>query len=735
MRNNPKDVKSPSRRRSPKQSPASAGAEVAFHQAGNRPTARYVSATTVCEEALQHGRWIGLYWSAGGQVQRENITAALPGMNPSEFPLHAFDLEIDGQDLRNRWEWVGASERSGERPGTREAVVELRHQVRPVTVRVITRLDGTAFLVRRLEVTNTGSAPAALSRVSPWSGMLWSWRRENQWGEMPRDSAAPFVLGYFRGITAGTEGDFGWEALPRGGRRIEGANGHSGFGNPFFMVRNAATGETAVGALAWSGNWFMDFWRDPSMDLSGQPGRGLNLAFRMGPLGPAPLRVIAPGETVSTPEMHLALLHAGLDDCVAALHGHLRASVLPPRPKGKEFFTVGARVVEEPGPWILKEIDIAAEMGVDAFMVDAGWYGDEFGSWWERRGDWQVGDWIPGGLAACRRRCHEHGMKFGLWMEPEAVGPKSRLLREHPDWLLKTDGGREVAQMLDLAHPEAAKFMTDSILRVIREHRLDFFKIDYNSRVYEGGQRERDGLVENESLAALRDALRRLRPGAGGDARSGARMLLQRRRTRRPGHVVALPLRLRVGLLHVPPQHPRHQRADDVPPARGTLLLPQSHAHGAPEGRSRHAPARDAVRPADLRRVRCTGGRALDPYLQQTKRYINLAKQFTGPIMAGRPRVFHHTPNVGLQEPADWCVLEYAAQDRSRGYAGLFKLSAGRCEYRFRPAGVDASATYKVTLDNARQTLRLSGQGLLLNGIPVALDAALTSEMVLYEKA
>ena len=714
---------------------ASGGVEIAFHKSGDRPAARYVSATTVCEEALQHGRWIGLYWSACGQVQRENITSGLPGMNSSEFPLHAFDLEVDGQDLRNRWEWVGASERDGARPGTREAVVELRHQVRPVSVRVVTRLDGTPFLTRWLEVTNTGGVPAALSRVSPWSGLLWSWRREGHWNELPLEAEEPFSLGCFRGVAAGTEGDFGWEALPRGTRRVEGAAGNSGFGNPFFMLRNAATGETAVGALAWSGNWFMEFWRDPALDLSGQPARGLNLAFRMGPFGPAPQRVIAPGETVRTPEMHLAVLHAGRDDCVAALHEHLRASVVPPRPLGKEFFTIAGRVVEHPGEWILKEIDIAAEMGVDAFMVDAGWYGEEFGGWWERRGDWQEGDWIPGGLAACRERCHERGMKFGLWMEPEAVGPKSRLLQEHPDWLLRTDGDRVAAQMLDLAHPEAARYVTDSILRVVREHGLDFFKVDYNSRVHEGGQRERDGLLEGElwrhyeTLYSAIDRVRAEMPEvaleccASGGGRDDLGMM-SRFHYCCESDFSMFPRSIRAinGLTQfLPPEaicyyHNHmpmaHQKADLDTHLRVTLFAqPIFVGFGAQE--------------AD----RST------PYFQLTKRYIELARTFTGPIIAGRPRVFHHTPDIGLRGPADWCVIEYATQDRSRGYAGLFRLAEGRAEHLFRPAGADASADYEVTLDNRRQTLRLSGQELMLRGIPVALDTANTSELVMYEKA
>ncbi len=147
---------------------------VAFPKSGVRESARYVSATTVREEALESGRLIGLYWSATGQVQRENVTSTLPGFSSIERPLHVFELEIDGQSLHNRWDWVSASERPGGKPGTLEAVVELRHQVRPVSVKVVTRLDGSPILARWLEITNMGAADAALSHVSPWSGLLWN---------------------------------------------------------------------------------------------------------------------------------------------------------------------------------------------------------------------------------------------------------------------------------------------------------------------------------------------------------------------------------------------------------------------------------------------------------------------------------------------------------------------------------------------------------------------------------
>jgi hypothetical protein len=50
------------------------------------------------------------------------------------------------------------------------------------------------------------------------------------------------------------------------------------------------------------------------------------------------------------------------------------------------------------------------------------------------------------------------------------------------------------------------------------------------------------------------------------------------------------------------------------------------------------------------------------------------------------------------------------------------------------PKGVDASATYEVTLDNSRATAKLSGYEILNNGIRVNLPCALSSELILYKK-
>ena len=708
--------------------------DITFYQSGNRPAARYVSGTTVYEEALDHTRWLGLYWSASGQVQRENVVSALPEKNPLEHPLHAFSLEIDGQDLRNRWEWVGAYERPGAH-NTREAVVELRHQVRPVTVRVVTRLDGTPILVRWLEVTNTSLQPTALSAVAPWSGMLWN-SGEHLGFLLPE--TPPFTLGYLDALAWGTEGNFVWEPVPRGGRRIASTSGRSGWGAPYFLLKNEMTGECAVGGLAWSGNWSLDVWRDPYRDYENRPSNGENLSFAMSPDGVAPLRMLAPGETVHSPRMHLGLVRDGITGCVTAMHHHLRASVIPPMPVGREMHAIAARVVEGPDAWIFHEIDIATEMGCEAFMVDAGWYGDAFGDWWDRRGDWWEGSWLPGGLETCRTRCHQHGMRFGLWIEPENAGPQSRLLQEHPEWMMRTDGEREIAAaaeggFLDLSHPEAAAYVEESILRVIHEYQLDFLKLDYNVRTLEGGQRERDGFLEHEAwrhcecLYAIFDRVRREYPDlvlencAGGGGRNDLGMLA----------------RFHYSCESDMSDFPRSIRAiagwtTFIPPE--SLVYYHNHLPTAHQKTDLDTHLRVTL----FARTIFVGFGAQDAdrgtsYFETTRRYIALGRSFAKPLLANHPRVFHHTQGVGTQGPADWCVLEYAAQDCSTAMVGLFRLGAHASqEWIFHPRGLDPARRYRVTLDNVGVDVELSGTDILLHGLPVRLETVNSSELLLF---
>ena len=720
------------------------GVELEFYQRAGRHAVRYVSDTTVREEVLERGRFVGLYWSASGQVLREEG----PGrgqhsllLDALKYPVEAFELHIDGQLMHNRWEWVDGYERAGDRPGTVEGVVELRHQLRPITIKVVTRLDGSPILARWIEITNTGVVPAALGDVSSCSGLLWD--TTPSWNPSVPGDAPPFSLGYMRSERRAEEGDFVWVELPAESYRIERAQG-TNYGQPYFVARNEISGELFFVGLAWSRNWFAEFTYKDDQSRGWGPvtseSRRL-LSLRTGPLGPAPLRMIAPGETVNSPEVHLGPIHGEFDVAVQAWHRHMRSSVVPARPQGKEMYAIAGQVIEYPGDWILTEIDIAAEMGAEAYMVDAGWYGDEFATWVDLRGDWFEGDWLPGGIAGIREHAHAKGMLFGLWVEAEQVGSRSRLRQEHPEWLLATDDGQQVSWYntwsLNLGHPEAAQYFEDTVVSLVRDHQLDFLKLDYNLQVHEGGQNVRDGYAEQESwrhcevLYATFDRVLRefphvaLETCAGGGGRNDLG-ILSRFHYGCESDLSWYPLSIRAinGLsLFLPPEaicyyHNHvphaHQMADIDTHLRVTLFANTIFVGFG---------AQDAGRSTQ--------------YFKKTKRYISLAKSFCYPIIAERANVYHHTPHIGVSQPADWCVIEYAAPDRARAYAGVFTLSGatgagGSREYTLRPRGLDRSRDYAVTLDNSGSTFRAPGQELANTGLSIRLESALTSELVLF---
>ena len=74
------------------------------------------------------------------------------------------------------------------------------------------------------------------------------------------------------------------------------------------------------------------------------------------------------------------------------------------------------------------------------FLLDDGWFGNGDHA---RNGDTAgLGDWevnhakLPGGVPALCDAASEAGVKFGIWIEPEMVNPKSDLFEKHPDWVI-----------------------------------------------------------------------------------------------------------------------------------------------------------------------------------------------------------------------------------------------------------------------------------------------------------
>lgn len=127
---------------------------------------------------------------------------------------------------------------------------------------------------------------------------------------------------------------------------------------------------------------------------------------------------------------------------------------------------------------VLREIDIAHRMGVDVFVLDAGWF--------TRCGDWPVNpEQFPDNLAAVRARLDGYGMKLGLWFSTQA-GTTSPVYAAHRDCAMSWRGTEigiwkvwetEEAQHLCLVSRYVDAF-ADELIRLTRELGVTYFKWD-----------------------------------------------------------------------------------------------------------------------------------------------------------------------------------------------------------------------------------------------------------------
>jgi alpha-galactosidase len=72
----------------------------------------------------------------------------------------------------------------------------------------------------------------------------------------------------------------------------------------------------------------------------------------------------------------------------------------------------------------LKEIDRAHAMGVDVFVIDAGWF--------KKTGDWAVNkELFPDELKQVRSKLEGYGMKLGLWFNPTVAALSSDMYKRN----------------------------------------------------------------------------------------------------------------------------------------------------------------------------------------------------------------------------------------------------------------------------------------------------------------
>ncbi|SEQ20081.1 alpha-galactosidase [Lentzea albida] len=414
----------------------------------NRWTLRM--ATTSYTVAVEPGgRWAELVaWGPHGVEQGPSAYANLGDIHfiteadaaPVEYaprgrrPFTGADLEVDGDSWPT---FEGASEVDGVlRLAFADEVAGLR------TVLCYRPEPGVDVLARWVEVTNTRGEPVRLTRIGS-AGVCLPVRRPTLsflHGEWSREFQLDHVT------------------LPAGGFRIGSSYGVPGHNYaPWLSVD-----DTWGVSLAWSGSWEITAEVEPS---------GLT-RVRAGMLGPVD---VAPGETFTTPELALACS----DDLPRVWHAYDRSrSRLTRKPVLYNSWEATGFEVDLDEQRDLARI--AADLGAELFVVDDGWFTgrhDDTGG---------LGDWHPESpdFGAFIEDVRAMGLEFGLWVEPEAVSPKSQLYADHPDWVYRLPGREPTLirnqMLLNLGLPEVYEFVVSTLDRLLTEFRIDYLKWDMN---------------------------------------------------------------------------------------------------------------------------------------------------------------------------------------------------------------------------------------------------------------
>lgn len=688
----------------------------------------YRTGMTVYEERFVRGRLVSAGWSGGGFSQGilENQPTWLPEgeLNRSM----AFSVDINGMSQPDTWKCGGFSSRSETLENGTEiirCILELKNTQFPLRVRILTLLDGTAVFERKIEWINDGSQPLFLSRMTLLGGVLE--KTETEGTDYALNPEHLYSLGYFDSADWAREGLFRRRDLLPDETSFSGRFRRSRHRHPMFLLNNRLTGSVFFAQLAYSGGYTMRFDYHPS-DRSAELSYGIELD------GEQPLLILQPGEIFETPGVHIGRMNASDDEMIQQMHTHIRKSVftLPEAGNGVRGglieFGVGP---EHPMDFLFEAVDQAAQAGAEAFLIDAGWYcpPEKEGEWRERTGDWRPDvQRFPEGLKPIRDYIRSRGLLFGLWVDPERIGPLSRVAEAHPDWLAKPYGGQSSSR-IDLTNPEALCWVEGELKRIFTEYQVDVFRLDYNISTYEisspTDDREDSSLRYFAAVCGMYERLRRKFPDtvfencAGGGGRTDLGFIKYFTHTWvSDWQTSPRGLAITNGMtMALPPE-----RVDRLFAGMGSHIsgsfdfILQSTLFGRPT-MNLISSSQMGANPLQMERV---------------QHAFNLFRTYVRPY-AENGKIWHHTPECYGKTPGGRLLLERASEDGCVGIYGIFALDGSAAgAVTVYPQGVVRNREYEVRFDHSGERVLLSGQEILQNGLRVTLSSALTNELILY---
>ncbi|WP_409298477.1 alpha-galactosidase [Peribacillus sp. SCS-26] len=277
--------------------------------------------------------------------------------------------------------------------------------------------------------------------------------------------------------------------IPPGKMVLEGRKGITGHNHsPYFMLDRQAspdTGDVFFGALAYSGNFKIEIEKLPfgsTRVLAGMNDFDSRIE-------------LASGASFESPEVYFGFTQKGHNGASQALHSFARNFLIPQSHRStlrpvlyNSWEAVRFEVAAENQALLAER---AAEIGVELFVVDDGWFKNRNSSA-AGLGDWYPDEKkFPKGLAPLIDKVTNLGMKFGIWIEPEMVNRDSYLYRMHPDWVYRfetREGTLSRNQLvLDLTKEEVRNYLLYALDHLLTKYDISFVKWDMNRPISEPG--------------------------------------------------------------------------------------------------------------------------------------------------------------------------------------------------------------------------------------------------------
>jgi len=287
-------------------------------------------------------------------------------------------------------------------------------------------------------------------------------------------------------------------------------SGRSGNGALPWLAAETDAGVVVI-TIHWSGNW--RFVITPGSD-------GTQIAVGLHPDGQRV--ILGSDERLRLPEVSVAAGET-TDDASASLATVLSEQV-PPSAAGlltewNHWWPYEDAEIDE--ETFLAEASVAANLGLELAVLDAGWFGrpEASSDWVAERGDWHRVNTarFPHGLAWLAEETRRRGTAFGIWIEAEAIGPGATVAAEHPEIVARTADGS--LGYVCLGSPAGRTHVHDHVARLIAETGARWIKWDFNldpgsgCRRGDHGHDADDGLLRHYlGLYAVLDRLRAAHP-------------------------------------------------------------------------------------------------------------------------------------------------------------------------------------------------------------------------------